>query len=442
MPWRIGIMISAIRIANFKSYEAAKLPLAPLTLLIGANASGKSNAIEAIRFLSWLAEGRRLDDIITSVQEEDVSIRGTLFDLPRDPDQPITLGCDLDREEWNQLFVSINVGEEGSAIVDETIIGGMDTTFPLYKIFEPARGFGHDVQVEYNNFNRGRSKPRIVGSDQQAIFTQLESPARYAARHERSQDVIPLVVREFRAALEQILFLDPSPRRMRQYSFVVDRGLKGDGSNISSVLYDLCQDEEQKQAVLGFITDLPEQRFLDIAFIETPRREVMLRLTESFASEERIWDAPVLSDGTLRVLAVAAALLSAPRGSLVIIEEIDNGVHPSRAGSLLKHIEETAERRGLRVLLTTHNPALLDTLPTRAIPDVVACYRDPDQGDSRLLRLAELRSYPELVARGPLGQLMTRGVLDYFLKHQRTPEEKKAQALDWLESLQAQVGDA
>ncbi len=53
-------MLTSITIRNFKSYHEATLPLAPLTLLIGANASGKSNAIEAIRFLSWLARGQRL----------------------------------------------------------------------------------------------------------------------------------------------------------------------------------------------------------------------------------------------------------------------------------------------------------------------------------------------------------------------------------------------
>jgi predicted ATPase len=146
-----------------------------------------------------------------------------------------------------------------------------------------------------------------------------------------------------------------------------------------------------------------------------------------------------LSDGTLRVLAIAAALLSAPEGGLVVIEEIDNGVHPSRAGMLLQNILDVAHRRSLRVLLTTHNPALLDRLPTEAIPNVVCCYRDPQEGDSRLLRLEELPDYPELVARGPLGQLMTQGVLDHFLKNQRSPEEKKAQAQEWLKSLQAQV---
>lgn len=46
-------MITSISVENFKSYGAsARLPLSPLTLLIGTNASGKSNLIEAIRLLS------------------------------------------------------------------------------------------------------------------------------------------------------------------------------------------------------------------------------------------------------------------------------------------------------------------------------------------------------------------------------------------------------
>lgn len=432
-------MITAIRIANFKSYADATLPLAPLTLLIGANASGKSNAIEAIRFLSWLASGRRLDDIMSSVFEADVAIRGAASELTRTRQLPLTLGCTTDHPQWNALEVEVRVTPEGMRVWNESITG-LGQALPLYSVVAPAERFSHELQVQYNNFARGGKKPRIPCTDQQAVFTQLDSPARFGSGHQKAQKLIPTVVADFREALEQVLFLDPNPSRMRQYSFIVDRALKGDGANLSSVLYHLDR-EGHGPAVLEFVSDLPEQKFLGISFVRTPRNEVMLQLTESFADEERTWDAPVLSDGTLRVLAVAAALLSAPERSLVIIEEIDNGVHPSRAGTLLKRIEETAERRGLRVLLTTHNPALLDTLPTRAIPDVVACYRDPDEGDSRLLRLAGLPDYPDLVARGPLGQLMTRGVLDYFLKHQQSPEARQEQGLDWLASLEAQVGE-
>ena len=218
----------------------------------------------------------------------------------------------------------------------------------------------------------------IPCTDQQAIFTQLETPSRF--KKGQAQHVIPDVVARFQEALRQTLFLDPSPRRMRDYSFITDSVLTGDGSNLSSVLYDLCEVHGQKDDVLGFIRSLPEQDISDIRFIETPRREVMVQLAETFAGEVCARDAPVLSDGTLRVLAVAAALLSAPEGSLVIIEEIDNGVHPSRAGTLLENIQRVAERRSLRVLLTSHNPALLDTLPPSAVPDVVCCYRDPQQG--------------------------------------------------------------
>ena len=77
-------------------------------------------------------------------------------------------------------------------------------------------------------------------------------------------------------------------------------------------------------------------------------------------------------------------------GSLVVIEELDNGLHPSRAKKLLESLEAIATRRQLRLLLTTHNPALLDALPESAVPNVAFCYRDPAEGDSRIVRLEEI----------------------------------------------------
>ena len=53
-------MLTTFTFSNFKSFKDAQLPLGPLTVLIGANAAGKSNAIEALRLLSWLAQGQKL----------------------------------------------------------------------------------------------------------------------------------------------------------------------------------------------------------------------------------------------------------------------------------------------------------------------------------------------------------------------------------------------
>lgn len=432
-------MIDQISINNFKSYDSATLKLAPLTLLIGANASGKSNAIEAIRFLSSLANGRRLDDILQSVQQTDINIRGTSTDLTYDQSHSniITLGCTLTNSgEWREFSIGIQVSANDDIRVIKEDVKSETEKVPLYWIKEFAVGYSHEVQVAYNNFAPGGMKPTIPCTDRQAIFTQLDIPSRF--KSPKSRKVIPDVAIKLQEAFRQILFLDPIPRHMTKYSFINDKELKGDGENISSVLYELIQ-QEKKSEVLEFIRALPEQDIVDILFIETPRNEVMLQVVESFGGQKVKRDAPLLSDGTLRVLAVTAALLSAAEGSLLIIEEIDNGIHPSRAAMLLDNIQAVAKKRNLRVLLTSHNPALLDTLPDSAIPNVVACYRDPEIGDSRLIRLEDLGEYPELIARGSLGQLMTKGILDRYLKSQRSLSERRAQDLKWFSSLRQQV---
>jgi recombinational DNA repair ATPase RecF len=74
-------MLTLLTLRNFKSYQEATLSLASTTFLIGPNASGKSNALEAIRLLSWLAKGSRLDDIERNIQGGNAVVRGQAIDL-------------------------------------------------------------------------------------------------------------------------------------------------------------------------------------------------------------------------------------------------------------------------------------------------------------------------------------------------------------------------
>ena len=123
-----------------------------------------------------------------------------------------------------------------------------------------------------------------------------------------------------------------------------------------------------------------------------------------------------------------------------MIEEIDNGVHPSRAAQLLTQMSRIAKQRNLRVLISSHNPALLDALPDDAVPHVVFCYRDPADGSSRLTRLSDIPDYPELIAQGSVGHLMTRGIIERFVKNHPGIEEAEQRAHDWLNELRKQVG--
>jgi predicted ATPase len=454
-------MLTEFRLSNFKSYKNSRLPLAPLTVLIGANASGKSNLIEGLRFLSWLANGQKLSDIQYSVNsaDHDQVIRGRINDLCHREESSFSLGCCLNSTKWNQFDTTINVLDGEMKITGEHIFDS--SGLELYGLTSlSALHFGASnspsaVMVDCGKLNDNETNYYVALDNRKSIFVQLDFPqinqihfipGDESENNTNNQidtikqkvEIVVKTVDEYQQALQNILFFDPVPAKMRNYSQKSDyKKLIENGSNLSSVLFHLWENQpDNQQVILDFIQSLPEQAIDGLDFLIGPRDEVMVRLSETFGHTQRYCEAALLSDGTLRVLAIAAAMLSATEGSLVVIEEIDNGVHPSRAKHLLANIRDIAERRKLRVLLSTHNPALMDALPDEALGDVVFCYRDPEQGDSRLVRLGDMDEFPRLVFQGPLGKLVTTGVIDRFVKHPQTSEDRKQKAMEWLAHLQ------
>jgi predicted ATPase len=448
-------MLTEFTLANFKSYRNSRLPLGSLTLLIGANAAGKSNALEGLRFLSWLAQGQKLSSIQYDVNSADRAMRGRVKDLCYREESTFNLGCRLDSKEWDQLDIKIRVQNGEMEITDEHIVNS-DNAIQLYESEQvpqvklsnsttvPMTIWVSCYEFPYNFHGEKGELYTVVCNPQKAMFAQLDGPMvdkNYQLNQDNKTNKINGIkqritetVQEYQSVLQSILFFDPVPAEMRDYSQKSDyQRLLEDGSNLSSVLFHLWDNQpDQQQEILKFIQSLPEQAIDGLDFLVGPRDEVMVRLSETFGNTQRFCEAALLSDGTLRVLAIAAAMFSAAAGSLIVIEEIDNGVHPSRAKHLLSSIRDIAERRNLRVLISTHNPALMDAIPDAALGDVVFCYRDPSVGDSRLIRLGDLDDFPSLIFQGSLGQLVTRGVVDRFIKSPHTPEDRRQKTMAWL----------
>ena len=116
-------MLTEFTLANFKSYRNSRLPLGSLTLLIGANAAGKSNALEGLRFLSWLAQGQKLSTIQYDVNSGDRAMRGRVKDLGYREESNFSLGCCLDSTPMNNLDIKISVLNGEMKIADEKIFG-------------------------------------------------------------------------------------------------------------------------------------------------------------------------------------------------------------------------------------------------------------------------------------------------------------------------------
>ncbi len=72
----MGNTLKSFHLRNFKSYKDAEFSLSPITLIVGENASGKTNALEALRFMKRLAQGTRLDEMHKALSKRSPFIRG------------------------------------------------------------------------------------------------------------------------------------------------------------------------------------------------------------------------------------------------------------------------------------------------------------------------------------------------------------------------------
>ena len=437
---------ASITIKNFKSYKDATLPLSPLTLLIGANASGKSNAIEAFRFLSWVAGGERLSTLKNRVNDSNQVVRGSIKDLAFNSTDQFALLFKFEKDvEYEGVFdVSSNNIELRSEIIylqENRIVILQNLKRPY--LSQLSTSFDTDLIKKLDKF--AESKIHFDGF----VSSQIDSSFSFYKNNNSDISAFLMVdtsitmkknkawidFDDIRKFLQQSFFFDFIPNNMRVDS-ILDNSLRPDGSNIAGVLYNICKEENKKSKLLSLVQSLPEQDITDIKFYKDHRDRIEFALVESFGnvSVERTMD--LLSDGTLKVLGIAAALLSVPESSTVVIEEIDNSIHPTRAHIILSLLRQYAEERKLNLLLSTHNPAVMDALPDEALADVVFCYRNPKEGDSKLVRLGDLDDYLGLVAQGTLGDLVTQGTVERFIKHPTTADQRKKQALDWLSQLQ------
>jgi predicted ATPase len=222
------------------------------------------------------------------------------------------------------------------------------------------------------------------------------------------------------ASLKNIFILDPIPAHMRDYSTLAD-SLLPDGANIAGVIAAFPDGERKRLegTLTKFAGHLPEK---DVRRIYAERvgkflSDAMLYCDEQWSGSQSLTvDARGMSDGTLRFLAILTALLTRPSRSLLIVEEIDNGLHPSRATLLLRILREMGQERQIDVVVTTHNPAFLDAAGPSLVPFITVAHREPSTGFSQLTLLEDIHQLSKLLASAPVGTLSAQGRLEKALE--------------------------
>lgn len=413
-------MLKSIYLHNFKSFAEAELPLEQLTLMIGSNASGKSNALEALWILSQLATGRELSVILDGERRSDGRVRGGSAACPRVPFQSFELGCTYQAEKYELEYrITIRV-DDGVVVERESLKRIMqDKREVLFETEESVPPWFISVQYLTGEKNDLGTLCEHKMSTLSQIYGQMLRDTEVLRR--TASDI-----QLFRLVLSKIFLFQPEPWRMRDYARMGDKELRFNGENLSAVLHDLRETKNGIEDIRKIIDDLPDNGIEKMGFILTSARDVMLLLHESGGIQ---MDARQLSDGTLRCLAILAAVYSEPEGSMIVVEELDNGIHPSRITKLLHAIQQIAAERHLMLVVTTHNPAVMDAVGPDHMDGLVLCYRSKEDGASTFARIVDLPDYLRLVAKGTMGELAEQ---DAFVKAIREPHDISKHDYSWL----------
>ena len=416
-------MLKSIYLHNFKSFAEAELPLEQFTLMIGSNASGKSNALEALWILSQLATGRALSVILDGERRSDGRVRGGSAACPRVPFQSFELGCIYQAEKYELEYrITIRV-YDGVAVERESLkrITKDKNIIVFETVDERSAG---DILVQYLSDKYDEYWLRSVCERNASVLSQLHGQMLKDNGVLMSTGYDILLLRE---TLNNVFLFQPEPWRMRDYVRISERELRFFGENLSAVLYDLCVKQHHAKDILDVIEDLPDNGIEAITFIKTDVGDVMLALRELSGSGRM--DARQLSDGTLRCLAILAAVYSEPEGSMIVVEELDNGIHPSCIAKLLRASQQIAAERHLMLVVTTHNPAVMDAVGPDHMDGLVLCYRSKEDGASTFARIVDLPDYLRLVAKGTMGELAEQ---DAFVKAIREPHDISKHDYSWL----------
>jgi predicted ATPase len=418
------------RFVNFKGFADARIDLErPMTVLVGPNGSGKTNAIEAIELMAYLASGQPVHAISDVGQSGSFSIRGGLQGCKR-VGGLLRLSYEAEDFLGHQLSYSVTLASGDTQEILAETLKWQDV------LFDAGQSTDGVLTVRFDD-DHGRNGEQTIPANQ-TVLSQYERLAAAEAPHGGEQCAM---VVELRNRLRNVTLLDPQPSRMRGYQRIGHNVLQRDGANLSAVLYRLRSgihrqvgenDGQPLERILERIGRFPHEPFREVGFVVTTLGDVMFGMQSS--PTVGLIDARLLSDGTLRAMAVLTALETCETGTRLIIEEFDNGVHPSRVGGLLEAVLETATRRKLKVLVTTHNPATLDSLPREALDGVVIAHWDAESSSAKLTALKDLPQVDEQLARGSLGDLVTRRMLETYLQPD-SEEERKARVQGWLEAL-------
>jgi predicted ATPase len=326
--------LSMVRIRNYKSIARCAVSLRPLSILVGRNGAGKSNFLDAMRFLA---------DALDTTLEHAIKARGGIEAVRRrSTGHPNNFAVELD----------LNLSSDRIA---------------RYGFEVAARRKGGFVvkREQICHAGTGEVKAHYTIKDGQVVKSSIQNPPPVV------EDRLFLVpasgLQEFRPAYDALTsmgFYNLNPEQIKELQSP-DAGelLHRDGRNLASVVARLRAENPSAMDRISLYLRAIVPGITDVARVTLGPRET-LEFKQQVRGAEHPWSfyAVSISDGTLRALGTLVAVTQLTRGEmpvrLVGIEEPETALHPAACAALMDALREASVHT--QIVVTSHSPDLLD----------------------------------------------------------------------------------
>jgi len=385
-------MLTSIEIDGFKTFKNFRMDFSPFTVIAGTNASGKSNLFDALMLLARLTE----TDLKTAFGEQQ---RGDAIELfTQYPDgsyaEEMSFKADLlinqdVRDNWGgetrlkytRLRYELKVGRRRSMrginellVIDESLVhirSDNDTWVKTFiskknlsnwrpKVLTGKRSIPY-IKTEIKNDTptivvpqdgrTGNKREYPVSNIVQTVlsgFNSIDFPHIFAAREE---------IRSWR-------LLQLNPESLRKPSpYLTNAVLSSDGGNLAAVLQRIKSDDETllRDIARKLTNLLPNLIDIDV-YNDEANKQFIIRVK---SEDGREFSSKVLSEGTLRLLALCVFQFDDDFRGLICYEEPENGIHPFRIRAIVKLLQDLSVNFSepdtplRQVIVNTHSPVLV-----------------------------------------------------------------------------------
>ncbi len=374
-------MITRVEIRGYKSLDRFRVDLGPIAVIVGPNASGKSNVLDALQLLaSFVTEGtlarafetshrgkilescsygsegleglrkrpqaklrfevdvKLSDTVIADVKARCETLRKPHDETPNDEKVSKNRAWIYERHLRYVLEVRVDTKTAGLSVVDESLASLRSDREPKSrKPFISKEGGKLHLRME------GQAHPLYldIGLDLTVVSTELYAPH------------YPHVV-AFREELSRWRFYYFEPKRlMRAETPIADvKYVDSSGGRLAAFYHALAANNpRQFKAIKASLRSFIPQ-------IQGIRTEVdKVGNVELTVLENGVpYSGRLISEGTLRMLGIFAAVNAPEPPTLIGYEEPENGIHPERISLVADLFKNQAELRGFQLIVNTHSP--------------------------------------------------------------------------------------